>query len=403
MGNSALHDQSWPAPSFNAPPGWPPAPPGWVPPQGWKPDPSWPPAPVGWEWWSAPPRRSWARRHIGLTVLSAAVGLLVLVSALGALTDPTTTDPVAADEQEPRSSVSAPQDQPPTAGVTSVPTTARETTPAASAEPDPDDAIAGAASRTALALLGSLAVKGRAPKTGYGREAFGSAWTDTNRNGCDTRNDVLRRDLDDNVYKPGTRGCAVLSGRLAPDPYTGRDITFVRGGASEIDIDHVVALSDAWQKGAGRWVPGKRLAFANDPLNLLAVEASANRQKGDGDAASWLPPDKSYRCRYVARQVAVKAKYRLWVTQAEREAMARVLLRCPDLTAPKGSAPTIAPVRVPVSPAPKTSTAKAPGSATDRRYPFCKDLPPGYGPYYRGSDPEYAWYRDADSDGVVCE
>ena len=263
--------------------------------------------------------------------------------------------------------------------------------------------IAGAGPRTALALLGSLAVKGRAPKTGYDRDAFGPAWTDTNRNGCDTRNDVLRRDLEANVYKAGTRGCAVLSGRLAPDPYTGQDIAFVRGGASEVDIDHVVALSDAWQKGAGRWVPGKRLAFANDPLNLLAVEASANRQKGDGDAATWLPSNKSYRCAYVARQVAVKSKYELWVTAAERAAVAGVLSRCPNLKAPSGSAPTIAPVRASARPpAPKTE-APAPDGQTDQRYPFCKDLPPGYGPYYKGADPEYDWYRDGDSDGVVCE
>lgn len=262
--------------------------------------------------------------------------------------------------------------------------------------------IAAARPRTALALLGALAVKGRAPKTGYDRDAFGAAWTDTNRNGCDTRNDILRRDLDDNLYKPGTSGCAVLSGRLAPDPYTGQDIAFVRGGASEVDIDHVVALSDAWQKGAGRWVPGKRLAFANDPLNLLAVDASANRQKGDGDAATWLPQHKAFRCSYVARQVAVKAKYQLWVTAAERAAIARVLSTCPDLDAPTGSAPTIAPVRASAR-ATAPTTAPAPGGQTDRRFPFCKDLPPGYGPYYEGTDPEYAWYRDSDGDGVVCE
>ncbi len=120
----------------------------------------------------------------------------------------------------------------------------------------------------------------------------------------------------------------VLSGRLA-DPYTSTTIMFARGGASEVDIDHVVALGDAWQKGAWRWPHGERVAFANDPLNLLAVDASANRQKGDGDTATWLPANKSFRCAYVARQVSVKLKYALSVTAAERDAMRRVLARCP--------------------------------------------------------------------------
>ena len=121
----------------------------------------------------------------------------------------------------------------------------------------------------------------------------------------------------------------VLSGRLA-DPYTSTTIAFARGGASEVDIDHVVALGDAWQKGAWRWPYGERVAFANDPLNLLAVDASANRQKGDGDTATWLPANKSFRCAYVARQVSVKLKYALSVTAAERDAMRRVLGQVPD-------------------------------------------------------------------------
>jgi hypothetical protein len=322
--------------------------------------------------------------------------VLVLASAVSALTSPSTTDPVVADVR-PEPSSSSPE----TATSSPSPTSSPSLTTVAPT--DPDSVIAGASPRTALALLGSLAVKGRAAKTGYDRDAFGPAWTDTNRNGCDTRNDILRRDLEANVYKAGTRGCAVLSGRLAPDPYTGQDIAFVRGGASEVDIDHVVALSDAWQKGAGKWVAGKRLAFANDPLNLLAVDASANRQKGDGDAATWLPRNKAYRCSYVARQVAVKAKYRLWVTAAERAAIAGVLSRCPNLKAPTGSAPTIAPVRTSVRSTPPKTPAPAADGQTDPRFPFCKDLPPGYGPYYKGTDPEYYWYRDADSDGVVCE
>ena len=183
---------------------------------------------------------------------------------------------------------------------------------------------------TALAQLRTLEVKGRAPKTGYDRESFG--WRDdVDRNGCDTRNDILRRDLKNITTKAGTQGCVVLSGRV-DSPYSGSSYDFVRN-PTNTDIDHVVALSDAWQSGASSWDAQKKIAFANDPLNLLAVESTLNRQKGDGDAATWLPPHKPYRCEYVARQVAVKAKYGLWVKPAEAEAIERVLTACPDMKA----------------------------------------------------------------------
>ncbi|MEU6660715.1 HNH endonuclease family protein [Streptomyces sp. NPDC046821] len=195
---------------------------------------------------------------------------------------------------------------------------------------------------SALAAVDSLTVKGRAPKTGYARERFGSAWADTDSNGCDTRDDILKRDLTDVKFRGGD--CTVASGRLTSDPYTGREITFTRG-RSQIDIDHLVALSDAWQKGAQQWNPSKRIALANDPLNLLAVDAGPNRSKGEGDTSTWLPPQKGYRCTYVAGQVAVKTKYGLWVTAAERDAMKRVLSDCPDQALPKGGNPTEAPSR----------------------------------------------------------
>ncbi|MGW7088764.1 HNH endonuclease family protein [Streptomyces sp. NPDC054871] len=195
----------------------------------------------------------------------------------------------------------------------------------------------------ALAAVDTLTVKGRAPKTGYDRDRFGSPWADTDSNHCGTRDDILKRDLEDVKYRDGG-DCEVSSGVLSPDPYTGRDVTFVRG-RSQVDIDHLVALSDAWQKGAGKWAPSKRIAFANDPLNLLAVDAGPNRGKGDGDTATWLPPDKGYRCAYVARQVAVKKKYEVWVTGAERDAMKRVLSGCPREKLPIGGASTAAPGR----------------------------------------------------------
>ncbi|WP_426705690.1 HNH endonuclease family protein [Corynebacterium auriscanis] len=175
-------------------------------------------------------------------------------------------------------------------------------------------------------VLATLEVKGRAPKNNYRRTEFGQRWKDVDRNGCDQRNDVLARDLQQ-VEAP--KGCKVLRGVLN-DPYTGRMIEFQRGQSTSgaVQIDHVVALADAWQKGAQQWTAEQREVFGNDPQNLLAVDGPANMQKGAGDAATWLPKNKAFRCRYVSIQIEVKAKYRLWVTPAERDAMDRELGRC---------------------------------------------------------------------------
>ena len=191
------------------------------------------------------------------------------------------------------------------------------------------------AAGNALAVLGTLEVKGRAPKTGYARTEFGRRWADIDRDGCDQRNQVLARDMDRETFKAGTNDCVVLTGTLR-DAYTGQTISFTRGqGTSErVQIDHVVALSDAWQKGAQQLDATAREHIGNDPLNLIAVDGPTNSRKGDGDAATWLPPDTGYRCAYVARQVAVKARYDLWVTAAERDAIARVLGSCPDRSVP---------------------------------------------------------------------
>ena len=186
-----------------------------------------------------------------------------------------------------------------------------------------------AATSTAETILDSLEVKGRAPKTGYTRAQFGQTWADVNRNGCDTRNDILQRDLTDVVFRIGTKNCVVESGTLI-DPYSGTTIYFVKGEKSsmEVQIDHVVALSNAWQTGAFKLTLVKRTEFANDPENLMAVQGRLNSQKGDGDAATWLPPLKSYRCTYVSKQIAIKAKYGLWVTPPEKSAMKNILARC---------------------------------------------------------------------------
>jgi hypothetical protein len=193
----------------------------------------------------------------------------------------------------------------------------------------PAPPVEPASRSSAAALLESLPVKGRAPKTGYDREArFGDAWTDVDRNGCDTRNDVLARDLTD-IERSGS--CRVLTGELV-SPYTGDPVHFIRGEETSalVQIDHLVALSNAWQTGAQQLTDAERKLFANDPLNLLAVDGASNSQKSDADAATWLPAERSFWCPYVARQISVKAAYGLWVTEAERNAMRRVLERCPD-------------------------------------------------------------------------
>lgn len=177
---------------------------------------------------------------------------------------------------------------------------------------------------TAQVELAKLLIKGRAPKTGYARKQFGDGWGKIGD--CSVREVILARDLTDVV-----RGedCKVQRGTLH-DPYTGQTITFQRGpdSSAQVQIDHVVALSDAWQKGAQQLSPEERRRFANDPLNLLAVDGPANQAKGDADAASWLPPNKAFRCQYAARQVAVKRRYQLWVTAAEAEALQKVLQYC---------------------------------------------------------------------------
>ena len=338
--------------------------------------------------------RPWYRRR-WLQVAGAVVVLALLGHhADGRSAAPPGTEPAAAPGSAPSTSPSRPR---PSAG------------PATTAGPRQQAAKQRAPHHrppadTAWALLATLPVKGRAPQTGYEREAFGQAWLDADRNGCDTRNDILRRDLHPARIRPGTYGCLVESGVLR-DPYTATTIHFVRGDDS-IDIDHVVALSDAWQTGAFRWDVRKRAAFANDPMNLLAVDSSANRQKGDGDTATWLPANRLYRCAYAGRQVSVKAKYGLWVTPAERAAMARILAGCPGRRALSGGAPTVVPFPVDAphaaSPAP-TGPAPRAGSSGAVSYQNCDAVrAAGAAPIHRG-DPGYAPHLDRDGDGVGCE
>ena len=195
--------------------------------------------------------------------------------------------------------------------------------PAPHTSPDYDDA---------RAQLAALPVKGWDRQTDFSRYRFGEPWSDDvnvefGHNGCNTRDDILRRDLTQLVVRPGT--CYAQSGVLI-DRYTGESIAFVRGPDSSeaIQIDHVISLSDAWYKGARDWDEQRRRDFANDPRNLLAVGAKANFDKAFRDANAWLPPNPAFRCEFVARQIAVKAAYRLWVSANEKRAMAAVLDHC---------------------------------------------------------------------------
>lgn len=180
----------------------------------------------------------------------------------------------------------------------------------------------------ATEILEKLEVKGRAPKTGYERSEFYDSWP--SENGCNLRQRILKRDFGDTAVL-ASDNCTVISGKFY-EPYTGEELEFTEKTqiSKGLQIDHIVALSDAWQKGAQYKTKEERFAMATDPLNLIAVDSSANQQKSDGDAATWLPKNKSFRCQYVARQVSVKYKYGLWVTEAEKDAISRILQTCPD-------------------------------------------------------------------------
>ena len=260
-----------------------------------------------------------------------------------------------------------------------------------------------AAVSAASALLAQIPIKGRAPKTGYDRALFGTAWTDDvdvefGHNGCDTRNDILARDLTDITFKDGNR-CTVATGTLS-DQYTNTTIAFTRGQdtSSAVQIDHVVALSDAWQKGAQQLDTQTRTNLANDPRNLRAVDGPANQQKSDSDASSWLPPNRGYRCQYVAAQVEVKAAYGLWVTQAEHDTIAGILQDCKGTASTQQPAVTSPPL---VTSLPVVTSAPAAGVTT----PFknCAAAKAAGAAPVRIGDPGYGAHLDGDGDGVACE
>lgn len=206
-------------------------------------------------------------------------------------------------------------------------------TPAATPSAESENAAPlGASSSSqilAVDLLEQLPVKGRASKADYDREQFYKTWPTID--GCSLRQRIIKRDLGDTAVISTEDNCSVISGEF-DEPYTGSHLVFYQKSdfTTGIQIDHVVALSDAWQKGAQNLTASERYDLATDPLNLLAVDAKANQQKSDGDAATWLPPNKKFRCAYVARQISVKYKYSLWVSAAEKSAIQGVLKTCPN-------------------------------------------------------------------------
>lgn len=179
--------------------------------------------------------------------------------------------------------------------------------------------------------LDRLVVRPEGSMDGFSRDKFGPQWADVDHNGCDTRNDILARDLTDVTFRAGTHDCVVETGTLAYEPYTGRtDVQFVKGGSLDqsLDIEHVVALGQAWASGAATWDAESRRQYANDPLVLFTADPSANRAKGDASADEWLPENQAYQCTYVERQIEIKERYSLSVTPAEKNTMGGVLDDC---------------------------------------------------------------------------
>lgn len=177
-------------------------------------------------------------------------------------------------------------------------------------------------------LIGAVRAARPNATIGYDRDLFGSPWTDNQTatwggDRCSTRENVLRRDMRTVTVAPGGARCDVRTGVLA-DPYTATTIPFSKQRPSEVQIDHVIALSYGWQQGASRWTTDKRKQIANDPLNLLAVDGPTNQSKGDQGPGEWLPPNVKVHCAFAVRFAHVSIKYRVPVQPADKRVMLRV-------------------------------------------------------------------------------
>ncbi|WP_181134132.1 MULTISPECIES: HNH endonuclease family protein [unclassified Rathayibacter] len=284
--------------------------------------------------WSAAPVRRRPRRRAG--AILALLGAAALAVAAVALSDTAggggpeaVSSPAGASAAS--SSPAAPASSSPPAVVEP---SAPETEPSApQTEPSAPETEPSAPqtepSTPPLATLAALASVEGPAAVPYDRDLFGQAWSDVDRNGCDTRNDVLGRDLLAPVFKPGTRDCKVLTGTLI-DPYDGASVAFVSGTDTSrlVQIDHVVALGWAWHHGAWSWTDDQRLAFANDPANLVAASEQTNRAKSDAGPGEWLPPAAELRCGYVEQFVAVLSDYGLGIDARDRVASEAVLAVC---------------------------------------------------------------------------
>jgi hypothetical protein len=247
----------------------------------------------------------------------------------------------------------------------------------------------GRTSLRASVVLKTLPVRSEA-RSGYQRTLF-NHWGDADRDGCDTRAEVLIRQSQ--VTAQVTSGCRVYRGRWV-SAYDSVVVT----DPSTLDVDHVVPLAEAWDSGASRWSDTTREAFANDLTftgSLLAVTASTNRSKGDQDPADWMPGSSAYRCTYVATWIAVKYRWSLSVDGRESSALRRQVSACgnPMITLPARASISLG-----------GGGGGGGGGGADPRFDTCTAAKAaGYGPYYSGRDAEYSWYRDADRDGIVCE
>jgi hypothetical protein len=365
----------------------------------------------------------WMWRHKLIT----AIALVVIV--LIAPTDETTTavtDAGTTATEAVKDAAEEATEPEPSATVTE--TVTEEPTPTETPTAEPTEAPA--ADGTALAALATLEVKGRAPMTGYDRALFGPDYSDAarvepwGRNGCDSRNDALARDLQRETVE--SNGCVVTSGVLAYEPYTGaRNVYFDKhDGLYETDLDyeHIVSLGNAFATGAQQWTPEKREEFANIGINILMTDPSQNRSKGDSDFATWLPPNKAFRCSLAARQIRVKAAFELWVTPPEKAAFERVLATCPDepldqpdaqagytVTAAQAeeaaanagvtSTPTATPTPTPT----KTPTQSPTQAPVNVYYENCDAVRAAGAAPIRTGDPGYGSHLDRDGDGIACE
>ena len=242
------------------------------------------------------------------------------------------------------------------------------------------------------AAVRNLPVAAETP-AGYARDKF-RLWIDANGDCQDTRAEVLIKES----KTPTTGGCTIKTGRWF-SYYDHRTWT----QASDVDIDHLVPLAEAWRSGAKRWNADTRMRYANDlrdPRTLVAVTDNVNQAKGDRDPADWMP--QYGKCRYVRQWTAVKIRWGLKVNHAEKAKLRRVAAGCANTILRVTKAKIVAGTSGSGTSGGTGGTSG--GGGLDPQFQYCyQAIAAGYGPYYQGKDPEYSWYTDADHDGVVCE